>query len=460
MRYISTRGRADPVDFVDACLAGLAPDGGLYVPEEWPQIEPARAGETYVDLSIRILSAFAGDAISVDDLADICEQAYGNFSHGSVAPVRQTSPNRWMLELFHGPTLAFKDVAMQFIGRFYDHILTERDQRMTVICATSGDTGGAAAAAFAGSERVNLVILHPNERISPVQRKFMTSTGAENVLNAAIDCDFDDCQAIVKRLFADSDFVSDVGLSGVNSINWARIAAQSVYYAFVQAALGPDRHLRFVVPSGNMGNAFAGYVAHKCGLLAGFDLICAVNENKTLADMLETGQMKRTPAVKTPSPAMDISVPSNFERLIFDASHHDAASVRQMYEQYAQSNGAELPEDAMVEFESLLLSARPVSNHATLKEMQKILQETGELVCPHTAVGTSVSRCLRATDACTIVVLATAHPAKFPETVKEATGRDAPLPERCADIAGREEIFSVLAADDQAVRDFIRQGIS
>ncbi|MEO0882557.1 MAG: threonine synthase [Pseudomonadota bacterium] len=460
MKYISTRGRAEPVDFVEACLAGLAPDGGLYVPEEWPQIEPARAGESYTDLAIRIISAFAGDAMSVDDLADICEQAYSSFSHRSVAPVRQTSPNRWMVELFHGPTLAFKDVAMQFIGRFYDFVLAKRDRRMTVICATSGDTGGAAAAAFAGSKRVDLVILHPHERISPVQRKFMTSTGASNVLNAALEGDFDDCQAMVKRLFADTDFADEIHLSGVNSINWARIAAQTVYYAYVQAALGPERPLRFVVPSGNMGNAFAGYVAHKCGLLAGFDLICAVNENKTLANMLETGEMKRIPAVKTPSPAMDISVPSNFERLVFDAAHHDAASVRQMYEQYAQSQQAELPQDAMVEFENILLSARPVSNKATTEEMRKMLDDTGELICPHTAVGTSVSRCLRATDACTIVVLATAHPAKFPETVKTATGRDAPLPERCSAVAQEEEVFSILAAEDQTVRDWIRAGIS
>jgi len=460
MKYISTRGRAEPVDFVEACLAGLATDGGLYLPEEWPQIEPARAGETYTDLAIRILSAFAGDSISDDDLADICEQAYGSFSHASIAPVRQTSPNRWMLELFHGPTLAFKDVAMQFIGRFYDHVLAERDKRMTVVCATSGDTGGAAAAAFAGSSQVDLAILHPHERISPVQRKFMTSTGAANIHNAALEGDFDDCQAIVKKLFADSDFADEVSLSGVNSINWARIAAQTVYYAYVQAALGPDRPLRFVVPSGNMGNAFAGYVAHKCGLLAGFDLICAVNENKTLANLLETGEMKRTPAVKTPSPAMDISVPSNFERLVFDASHHDAASVRQMYEQYAQSQEAELPEDAMAEFEQMLLSARPVSNDVTLEEMRKILRETGELICPHTAVGTSVSRCLRATDACTIVVLATAHPAKFPETVKEATGLDAPLPERCSEIAGRSEVFDVMGPDEHVVRDWIRASVA
>ncbi|MEM7006366.1 MAG: threonine synthase [Pseudomonadota bacterium] len=458
MKYISTRGRAEPVDFVDACLAGLAPDGGLYVPEAWPQIEPARAGESYTDLAIRIVSAFAGDSISEDSIADICEKAYSSFSHRSVAPVRQTSPNRWMVELFHGPTLAFKDVAMQFIGRFYDHVLAERDERLTVICATSGDTGGAAAAAFAGSPRVDLVILHPDGRISPVQRKFMTSTGADNVMNAALEGDFDDCQAIVKGLFADTEFAEDVHLSGVNSINWARIAAQTVYYAYVQAALGPDRPLRFVVPSGNMGNGFAGYVAHKCGLLAGFDLICAVNENKSLATMLETGEMKRMPAVETPSPAMDISVPSNFERLVWDASHHDAASVRQMYDQYAQSQEAELPQDAMVELENVLLSARPVSNKATVQEMKKMLAETGELICPHTAVGTSVSRCLRATDACTIVVLATAHPAKFPETVKSATGRDAPLPDRCADIANRPEEFSVLAADQQVVRDWIRSG--
>lgn len=452
MKYISTRGGAEPVNFAGACLAGLASDGGLYVPESWPQIAPAQPGELYAETAARILSAFAGEAIPADVMRRLCETAYGRFSHQSVAPLTQAGPGLWLMELHHGPTLAFKDVAMQIIGQIYDYLLGLSGQRMTVTCATSGDTGGAAAAAFAGSKSVRLVILHPHERVSPVQRLFMTTTGADNVLNIAVDGDFDDCQSMIKAMFADKAFAGQIGLSGVNSINWARIAAQSVYYAAASAQLG-HRPLRFVVPSGNMGDALAGYVAARCGLLpGGLEIRCAVNENDTLARLFNTGRMTRTAAVATPSPAMDIAVPSNFERLLFEVTGRDADAVRRTYETYAQAGEAELPEAARSRLSCTGLSASSVSNPDTLAEMARFRTETGWLICPHTAVGTLEARRWAPTQAEATVVLATAAAAKFPETIVEATGEDAPLPSRCAGLASRGEVFERLAADPAGVR--------
>lgn len=455
MKYVSTRGQAAPVDFVEACLTGLAPDGGLYVPEAWPQIAPARPDETYVDVATRILKAFAGKAISDAEVRGLCTRAYASFSHHAVAPLNQSGPNTFIMELHHGPTLAFKDVAMQFIGQLYDFVLKQRGQRMSVVCATSGDTGGAAAAAFAGTSQVDLYILHPHERVSPVQRLFMTTTGAENVHNLAVDGDFDDCQAMVKAMFADKVFSQDVWLSGVNSINWARIAAQAVYYATTQAALGPERPIRFVVPSGNMGDAFAGYVAARCGLLAGFETICAVNENKTLATLLEEGVMRRDQAVATPSPAMDISVPSNFERLFFEVASRDGDLVRRTYDQYKQSGRANLPDQVRGPLGCTGFKSAMVNNADTLQEMRDFRSDTGRLICPHTAVGTAAARRLPVTEACT-VILSTAHAAKFPETVLEATGEDAPLPTRCENLKERGEVFERIPNDLGIVKDYIR----
>ncbi|MEO1304185.1 MAG: threonine synthase [Pseudomonadota bacterium] len=455
MKYVSTRGQSEPVDFVEACLSGLAPDGGLFVPETWPSIASATPNESYVSVAARVLKAFAGDTISAVDIEKLCARAYASFSHHSVAPINQSGPNQFIMELHHGPTLAFKDVAMQFIGQLYDFVLKQRNQRLSVVCATSGDTGGAAAAAFANASQVDLYILHPHERVSPVQRLFMTTTGASNIHNLAVDGDFDDCQAIVKAMFADKDFASNVGLSGVNSINWARIAAQSVYYATTQAAIGPDRPIRFIVPSGNMGDALAGYVAARCGLLAGFETICAVNENKALSTLLEQGVMQREPAVATPSPAMDISVPSNFERLFFEVSGRDGDTVRRTYEQYRQSGAATLPETVRGPLSCTGLSAAVVSNLDTLEEMRIFKTETGALVCPHTAVGTAAARRLAETEVST-VILSTAHAAKFPETVREATGDDAPLPARCRSLHERSEVFERVPADLAVVKDFVR----
>ncbi|MBU2604286.1 MAG: threonine synthase [Alphaproteobacteria bacterium] len=457
MKYVSTRGQAAPVDFIGACLAGLAPDGGLYVPETYPQIAPPRPDEPYAQVAARILSAFAGDAIPEADMLAMCERAYASFAHHSVAPLTQAGPGLWLMELHHGPTLAFKDVAMQIIAQLYDYMLGKTGKRLSIVCATSGDTGGAAAAAFAGAKHADLFILHPHERISPVQRLFMTTTGAANVTNLALDGDFDDCQAIVKSLFADKAFADGVGLSGVNSINWARIAAQSVYYATAQAALGGK--IRFVVPSGNMGDALAGYVAARCGLMTGgFEIACAVNENDALARLFKTGIMSRAAAVATPSPAMDISVPSNFERLLYEATGRDGDAVRGVYDRYKQAGEAALPDVARNRLGCVGITASAVNNTDTLAEMATFESETGWLICPHTAVGTFEARQSPRTDVVT-VVLATAAAAKFPETVKEATGLEAPLPHRCGSLLARGEVFDRLPADVAAVRSVIEAKI-
>ncbi len=454
MKYVSTRGRSAPVDFLTACLAGLAPDGGLYVPETYPRIARPEPGESYVATAARVLKAFAGDAISEAEMTVLCEKAYASFAHKSVAPLVQLGPNAFMMELHHGPTLAFKDVAMQFIGQLYDWALERQGRRMTIVCATSGDTGGAAAGAFAGSRNVDLVILHPHERISPVQRLFMTTTGAENVHNLALEGDFDVCQSIVKSLFAEAGFVEEVGLSGVNSINWARIAAQSVYYATAQAAMGADHPLRFIVPSGNMGDALAGYVAARCGLLSGFELICAVNENDALRQVLDTGRMSRSTTIATPSPAMDITVPSNLERVLYEASGRNSEAIAALYGAFAQSGDVELPDTIKGPLGCMGFSATTISNGDTLAEMRRIKAETGWAICPHTAVGTqAASRAPLST--ATDIVLSTAHAAKFPETVEEATGERPGLPTRCVGALGAEEHFSVLPAEQGAVREYI-----
>ncbi|MEL6956603.1 MAG: threonine synthase [Pseudomonadota bacterium] len=456
MKYISTRGDAAPVDFLTACLAGLAPDGGLYVPASYPQIARPEAGEPYDAVAARILGAFAGDTVEPGEMATLCKAAYGAFSHESVAPLCQIGPQRFVMELHHGPTLAFKDVAMQFIAKLFDWALARSGKRMTIVCATSGDTGGAAASAFAGAECVDLVILHPHERISPVQRLFMTTTGASNVHNLAVDGDFDDCQSIVKQLFGDKGFVQEVSLSGVNSINWARIAAQSVYYAATQASLGPKTPIRFIVPSGNMGDALAGYVAARCGLLSGLDLVCAVNENDALLQVMQSGHMARSETKATPSPAMDITVPSNLERVMFEASGRDAAAISQLYASFAQSGDAAIPRTIHGPLGCMGLSAERVGSEETCAEIARVRGETGWLICPHTAVGTAAARRLGVQPATIDVVLATAHPAKFPETVEKAAGERPDLPSRCTGALSGEERFEKIDADIGAVRDRIR----
>ena len=442
MRYISTRGAAAPVDFVTASLAGLAPDGGLYTPEAWPEIARPKVNAPYVETATRVLKAFAGDSLSEHVIHDLCVRAYAPFAHQSVAPLAEIGPGRWLLELHHGPTLAFKDVAMRLIAQLYDHVLGLRGERMTILCATSGDTGGAAAAAFAGSKNIQLVIMHPLDRVSPVQRRFMTATGASNVHNVALEGDFDGTQAILKQLMADEQFKRRNQLAAVNSINWARVAAQSVYFAQVQAQLGAETPIRFVVPSGNFGDALAGYVAVQCGLVNSFNFVSAVNANDAMVRLTAGRSLIANGTTPTLSPAMDIQLPSNFERLLFEASGRDGPGVAKTYATLAKDGEAKLPPKAEQTLPNMGLRARRISDDETLAEIRRTYAETGMIICPHTAVGVAASRLEPPHDG-PVVTLATAHAAKFPETVKFALDINLPLPERAKEFVSRPEAFDV-----------------
>ncbi len=457
MKYVSTRGASEPVDFLAASLAGLAPDGGLYTPAAWPVIARPKTGDSYVETATRILSAFAGGTLSDAVIRDLAMRAYAPFAHQSVAPLTEVGPGRWLLELHHGPTLAFKDVAMRLIAQLYDHILEQRGERMTILCATSGDTGGAAASAFAGSKRVSIVILHPLDRISPTQRLFMTATGADNVHNLALEGDFDGAQAILKQLIGDEQFRRRTGLAAVNSINWTRVAAQSVYFAQAQAQLGADTPIHFVVPTGNFGDALAAYVAARCGLLASFRATAAVNANDAMARLLSGHPLTKGETAPTLSPAMDIQLPSNFERLFFEATSvsgdsgdRKGATVAKAYAELAATGQGGIPADVAKRLARLGLDARRVSDMETRDEMKRTLAETGWVVCPHTAVGLVAARDVRHEGP--IVTLATAHAAKFPETVKNVLGLDAPLPLRASAFATRSERFDIGPMDVDYVR--------
>lgn len=454
MKYVSTRGNAEPADFVSASLMGLAPDGGLFSPDSFPQVERPNATATYVETATRILSAFAGASLPEQVIREMCVRAYAPFAHQSVAPLTEVGPGRWMLELHHGPTLAFKDVAMRLIAQLYDHILGMRGERMTILCATSGDTGGAAASAFAGSKHVDMVILHPLNRVSPTQRLFMTATGADNIHNLALEGDFDGTQAILKQLLADDQFRRRTRLAAVNSINWTRVAAQSVYFAQAQAQLGRDRNVRFVVPTGNFGDALAGYVASRCGLLKHFDVVSAVNANDAMARLIAGLPLKKGHTAATLSPAMDIQLPSNFERLLFEAAGRDGAAVASAYAQLANSGEAPLPKSAAAKLGTMGLSAERVSDHETIDEMKRTHAETGWIVCPHTAVGLAAARRSPHVDG-PVVTLATAHAAKFPETVKQALGIDVGLPDRAHAFTSKPEKFDT----GPMSADFVRQRV-
>jgi threonine synthase len=454
MTYVSTRGNAAPVDFVSASLMGLAPDGGLFCPETYPQIERPSASASYVETATRILSAFAGASLPEDTIRELAQRAYAPFAHQSVTPLVEIGAGRWMMELHHGPTLAFKDVAMRLIAQLYDHILAARGERMTILCATSGDTGGAAASAFAGSTHVDIVILHPLDRVSPTQRLFMTATGAPNVHNLALEGDFDGTQAILKQLLADDQFRRKSRLAAVNSINWTRVAAQTVYYAQAQAQLGRDRPIRFVVPTGNFGDALACHVASRCGLLARFDCVAAVNANDAMARLLSGMPLMKGATQATLSPAMDIQLPSNFERLLYEASGRDGPAVASAYAMLAAKGEAPLPKTAVARLCDMGLSAERVSDHETIDEMKRTWAETGWIVCPHTAVGLAAARRTRQADG-PIVTLSTAHAAKFPETVERALGLKIDLPARASAFASRKEKFDT----GPMSADFVRNRI-
>ncbi len=460
MDYVSTRGHASVVGFEAALLAGLAPDGGLYAPRYWPQIARNEikdfAGRPFAETAAAILSRFAGDAVSKTRLLSMARQAYAGFDHPATAPLVQIGDNDWLLELFHGPTLAFKDVAMQLLGGLFEVVLERRGERLTIVGATSGDTGGAAIEALKGRERVDIFVLHPEGRISEVQRRMMTSATEPNVFNIAVQGSFDDCQAIVKGLFADRDFANRVRLSGVNSINWARIAAQTVYYFTAAASLGsPDRTFSFVVPTGNFGDAFACYGAVQMGLPV--DRICiATNENDILHRALSDGVYAPADVTRTSSPSMDIQRASNFERLLFEGVGRDAGALRTIIESLEATGRFEMPEDLRVEFSKRFISAC-ASEGETLEEIARHEKTTGALIDPHTAVGLVAMRKARAQNRLEgpAIALSTAHPAKFPDAVEKATGRRPALPERFADLYDRPEKLERLENDLAVVKQFI-----
>jgi threonine synthase len=458
MRYISTRGQSPAVGFVDAVLAGLAPDGGLYVPEAWPTFSREQiagfAGRPYHEVAAQVIGAFAGDEIAPADLAAMCREAYATFKHAAVTPLVQIGPDAFMAELFHGPSLAFKDVAMQILARLYDHVLGKQKRVQTILCATSGDTGGAAVEAFRGRRNVKVVALFPEGRISEVQRRFMTTAADANVACVAVSGTFDDCQAIVKQAFQDQALRQAVDLSGVNSINFARIAAQAVYYFTSAVALGaPHRPVSFAVPSGNFGDAFAGYVASRMGLPIARILV-ATNSNDILAHAFEEGRYARGQVHATMSPAMDIQSASNFERLYFEAVGRDAAATAQAFEAFNARGAIDVPREALAAMRQLFRGIG-VDEAATAAAIVSTLDATGELIDPHTAV--AVAALGRAQDTPgPVVVLSTAHAAKFPEDVAKVAGVTPQLPRGAADLADRPERFERLPADAEAIKSYVR----
>ena len=456
MQFVSTRGQAPVLGFSDAVLAGLASDGGLYVPQTWPQVDAAEiasfAGKPYADVAYAIISRFTGDEIAPQKLKAILDEAYASFRHPSVTPLLEIEPNHFVLELFHGPTLAFKDVAMQFLSRVMDHILAERGLKATIVGATSGDTGSAAIEAFRGRDTTDIFILHPLGRTSPVQRLQMTTVLDHNVHNIALEGTFDDCQNIVKAMFNNHRFRDRVRLSGVNSINWGRIVAQIVYYFTAAVSLGsPHRKVSFTVPTGNFGDIFAGYCAKAMGLPID-RLIIATNANDILRRTMDSGRYEMDGVAPTISPSMDIQISSNFERLLFESAGRDAGAVVRMMDGLKQSGGFALPDNALATIRRDF-AAGTTGEAETKATIATTLKASGYLLDPHTAVGVHVARAhLGATP---MITLGTAHPAKFPAAVKDASGVDAALPAWLADLHSREERLSVLANEQSAVEEFI-----
>ncbi|WP_196259527.1 threonine synthase [Pelagibacterium limicola] len=458
MRYVSTRGNAPALGFCEVILAGLARDGGLYVPETWPQFTSEEihnfGNRHYEDVAFAVISRFVGDEIPPDDLMAMIKAAYKSFTHPSRTPLLELEPGHFVLELWHGPTLAFKDVAMQFLARVMDYVLGQRGERATIVGATSGDTGSAAIEAFRGRTNTDIFILHPKGRTSDIQRRQMTTVLEDNVFNIAIEGTFDDCQAIVKGMFNNHAFRDAAKLSGVNSINWGRIVAQVVYYFTAAVALGaPHRAVTFVVPTGNFGDIFAGYVAKKMGLPVE-KLVIATNSNDILRRAVKFGRYDKRGVVRTASPSMDIEVSSNFERLLFEALGRDGERTAALLNSFDQSGGFAIPESALAVIREEFGSGM-ADETATSAIIADVFNQSKYLIDPHTAVGVAVARGFNFGHT-PLITLSTAHPAKFPEVVEAATGAHPALPRHMADLGERRESFSVLANDRQAVEDFIR----
>ncbi len=462
--YISTRGKAAHAGFTGAMMAGLASDGGLYVPEFCPLLSAEDCEnlkhQSYVEAAWRVLAPFVGKDIDGIVLAQLLQRAYKPFRHRDVAPVSVLEDGHFMLELYHGPTLAFKDVALQFLGQCFTHVLAQTGQKVTIVGATSGDTGSAAIAAFANQPNVDIVILHPKGRVSDVQRRQMTTVDAANVHNIAIEGDFDDCQNMVKAMFADDAFRNEIGLSAINSINWARIAAQVVYYVTtsikVQAQTGQAP--AFVVPTGNFGNIYAGYVARAMGAPVG-RLIAATNRNDILYRFFAAGQMKRHAVEPSYSPSMDIQVASNFERLLFDLFEQRGEAVDQTMRHFAQGGAFKLDDVLMADLRKTFGAGR-TTDEQTLATINTVYEKTGQLIDPHTAVGVYAAREYRQRyPEQPVVTLATAHAAKFPDAVMRATGVMPEVPEQLAGLDTKPERCTTLPADLASVQNHIRSAI-
>jgi threonine synthase len=458
MRYVSTRGEAASLDFVSVMLAGLARDGGLYVPETWPSVMNGQiagfAGRPYAEVAAEVIRPFVGDSIRDADLARMAQEAYGTFSHPATTPLVQLSPSLFVLELFHGPTLAFKDLAMQLVARLMDHALRQRGERTTIVVATSGDTGGAAVEAFRGREQVDLIVLFPRGRISDVQRRMMTTSPEGNVHAVAVEGTFDDCQALVKGMFNHHAFRDRVRLSGVNSINWARIVAQAVYYFTAAVALGaPVRRVAFTVPTGNFGDVFAGYVAAQMGLPIE-RLVVASNVNDILPRTFTTGIYEVRGVTATSSPSMDIQVSSNFERLLFEAYGRDAGAIRALMGSLGQSGRFSISAHALAKMRDMFSAGR-ADEEETAATTRAWMREAAYCADPHTAVALAVAEKEPREPQVPMIVLSTAHPAKFPDAVQASCGRLAALPEWMGDLHSRPEKMQILPPDQAAIEKFV-----
>lgn len=455
MKYVSTRGNAPSLDFRHATLAGLAADGGLYLPEKWPVISAADlkslANASYIETAFQVIKPFIAGALSDDRLMALLEAAYGQFGHAAVTPLVQLNERHWLLELFHGPTLAFKDVALQLLGCLFGEFLNSDDE-LIIVGATSGDTGSAAIEAVAGRPGIRIFMLHPEGRVSDVQRRQMTTVLADNVHNIALDGSFDDAQALVKQLFNDQAFRAEHKLSAVNSINWARLVAQTVYYVYVAARLGTP--LSFSVPTGNFGDVFAGYAAKQMGLPIN-KLVVATNVNDILSRALNQGQYVVDKVIPTATPSMDIQISSNFERLLFDLHGRDGAALAATMQQFEATGSLILSDEMRARAASDFLAER-VDNDQMMQAMSWAHEHTSQLIDPHTAVGLAAARAREDELEGPIVTLATAHPAKFPEAVERATGMRPGLPRRVAHLFDREERFDSLPADAEALKAYIR----
>ncbi|GAN76580.1 threonine synthase [Acidisphaera rubrifaciens] len=449
MRYVSTRGEAPVRDFAGVLLAGLAEDGGLYVPESWPSFDAATwrvlRGRPYAEIATAVMRPYVGDAIDPDTFAALCRETYDGFGHAAVVPLVQTAPATFVQELFHGPTLAFKDLALQLVGRLFDHVLSREGRRIAIVGATSGDTGSAAIAACAGRARINIMILHPDGRTSAVQRRQMTTVDAANVRNVAVAGTFDDCQDLVKAMFADAPFRDEMALSAVNSINWARIAAQIPYYAAAALALGaPDRPVDVAVPTGNFGNVLAAWAASRMGLPIE-RLIVGSNRNDILVRFLDANDMSARPVEPSLSPSMDIQVSSNFERLLFELLDRDAAATAGLMRAFRATGRMPVPDAAWRRATARFMGFR-LDDAGTTAAMAAAWRESGYLADPHTAVGLAAAA-RHARPGVPVIVAGTAHPAKFPDAVEAATGIRPALPAALADLFEREEHYIRLPAE-------------